>query len=516
MQELSRSVRNEDGPSAAATLGLEKLDLGNNPLEVHASEMPMTSKKADQNISKTKLKSGPSNINNARSWRPEPGVPDYQPLSAPPLECNKITAPEYLNYPVKPKQYQSPYAAKELLALRPAPGPSTLDPQAKQSVSLIRKVPPWRIDKLHRFSSSQARNIVPLVRPAPLPPGGSVSLIRRVPLWRIDRVYRYTTRRVLKTAPPPEPKPQPVGRWFGSAPNPQPKPTAAKFCAPTPEYAITPPPTPIPNPSYIAQSTVPASRLPYPQPLLLVLDLNGTLLYRPKASSHHKARPSLQPFLAHCITNYRILIWSSATPYNVTTICSKIFTAEERGLLLGEWGRDTLDLTPQQYKAKVQVFKRLDRIWDMDRIQRSHPNFTDGGRWSQKNTLLLDDSVLKASAQPHNAVIVPEFSKEDSKVDQSDATDVLGQVVAYLEMARIHDDVSSFVRQQPFRDNCSWTWAWEQKQTATEAKNNSGTSDPVPGRMRTRGRARKGGRTKETTVIDLTGESDEETGGVTL
>ncbi|KAI4155419.1 MAG: hypothetical protein L6R39_001235 [Caloplaca ligustica] len=235
----------------------------------------------------------------------------------------------------------------------------------------------------------------------------------------------------------------------------------------------------------MTQCITPATKLPLPQPLLLILDLNGTLLYRPKASYHHQPRPSLEPFLKHCISKYKVLIWSSATPTNVTTICSKIFAPAERRLLLGEWGRDTLGLTPEQYAAKVQVYKRLDRLWNMDGIQRAHPDYASGGRWSQKNTLLLDDSVLKASAQPYNAVIVPEFTKADSKLRDPGGPDVLAQVIAYLETARVHDDVSSFARERPFRVNDGWKWEWSQKQ------------EGVP-------------------VVDLTGESDEETGGVML
>lgn len=207
---------------------------------------------------------------------------------------------------------------------------------------------------------------------------------------------------------------------------------------------------------------MPSLQLQSPQPLLLILDLNGTLLYRPKASSAYKPRPALEPFLAFCSSNYKVLVWSSATPHNVTAICAKIFTPDQRKYLLGEWGRDTLDLTQQQYKAKVQVYKRLDRVWAFDEIQRSHPEHAFGGKWSQKNTLLLDDSAKKASAQPYNAVVVPEFVKGGEK-GEDNGTDVLGQVVAYLETARTFRDVSSFVRERPFRINDKWRWDWSQK-----------------------------------------------------
>ncbi|KAL8734941.1 MAG: hypothetical protein Q9166_001293 [cf. Caloplaca sp. 2 TL-2023] len=230
----------------------------------------------------------------------------------------------------------------------------------------------------------------------------------------------------------------------------------------SPETHVKGPAAPIPNPSYVAQSAVATTKSAIPQPLLLVLDLNGTLLYRPKPSSGYRPRPSLEPFLVHCISKYKVLIWSSATPRNVTAICSQIFKPKQRQLLLGEWGRDTLDLTSKQYQAKVQVYKRLDRIWGIDRIQRTHPGFANGQRWGQWNTLLLDDSVLKSSAQPYNAVVVPEFTKEDVTEEVVGGTEILGQVVAYLETARMFDNVSSFVKRHPFQANDCWRWDWSQ------------------------------------------------------
>ncbi|KAL8953248.1 MAG: hypothetical protein Q9222_000901 [Ikaeria aurantiellina] len=217
---------------------------------------------------------------------------------------------------------------------------------------------------------------------------------------------------------------------------------------------------PVPDTGYIAQTAINPTKLPVPQALLLVLDLNGTLLYRSRASSAYKARPSLDAFLAYCISNYSVMVWSSAKPHNVSAICSRIFTPAQRQLLLGEWGRDTLDLTAEQYSAKVQVYKRLDRIWNSEAIQRAHPHFAKGHRWGQWNTLLLDDSVLKSSAQPYNAVVVPEFVKGGNK-EQRDGADVLGQVVAYLEAARMFDNVSCYVRKYPFKINgcCVRDWA---------------------------------------------------------
>lgn len=66
--------------------------------------------------------------------------------------------------------------------------------------------------------------------------------------------------------------------------------------------------------------------------------------------------------------------------------------------------------------------------------------------WDQSNTVLIDDNALKASAQPHNLVQIPEFTK-----DIPDPCDVLQETIAYLEQCRMFEDVSSFIRKTPLR-----------------------------------------------------------------
>ncbi|KAL9587725.1 MAG: hypothetical protein Q9212_000016 [Teloschistes hypoglaucus] len=275
--------------------------------------------------------------------------------------------------------------------------------------------------------------------------------------------------------PPSKAPTQPQGRQTGSssrAPRQRPRDASRPFH----QAQVKPPASPIPDSSYLAQSATPASKLRNPQPLLLVLDLNGTLLYRPRASSKYTPRPSLSLFLAHCVSNYSVLVWSSATPFNVTSICSKIFTPEQRQLLLGVWARDTLELDKGQYTAKVQVYKNLSRVWQDQRVQRAHPDLAKGVKWGQKNTLLLDDSALKASAQPHNAVVLPEFTRETKEV-QKDGTEVLAQVVAYLEMARMVDNMSSFVRDRSFRVDTGWKWDWEKGRSAETDESDDGEDE---------------------------------------
>lgn len=92
-----------------------------------------------------------------------------------------------------------------------------------------------------------------------------------------------------------------------------------------------------------------------------------------------------------------------------------------------------------------------------------------GYQWSQRNTLLVDDSALKAIAQPYNHVEIPEFvrnstegkSKAKAKVQSGGNGDVLGQVTAYLDEASMWDNVSAFVREKKFQINRGWAWDWD-------------------------------------------------------
>ncbi|MCJ1434865.1 hypothetical protein MMC27_004235 [Xylographa pallens] len=217
---------------------------------------------------------------------------------------------------------------------------------------------------------------------------------------------------------------------------------------------------PKPTVAYLEQSSLLPRPLSKPTNLLLVLDINGTLLYRKKRTTIIYPRPSLAEFLNYCLKNHSVLIWSSAQPENVNLMCSRIFSKAKRSQVIAEWGRDTLELSASDYYQNTQVYKRLDRIWESERVQVHHPRYDRGERWSQKNTVLIDDSVLKASAQPFNHIEVPEFELQNGKFSDGDGREVLGQVVAYLEELRAWEDVSSFMRGERFVLDGGYRWDW--------------------------------------------------------
>ncbi|KAK4226265.1 hypothetical protein QBC38DRAFT_500576 [Podospora fimiseda] len=233
----------------------------------------------------------------------------------------------------------------------------------------------------------------------------------------------------------------------------------------------------IPNPtdSYLLQSSLPHSPSPTVRPLLIVLDLNGTLLHRPKTTNSHSfvSRPFATEFLSYVINTFTVVIWSSARPENVKKMCDVLLTQEQQSRVVAIWGRDKFGLTQDDYNAKVQVYKRLTKIWSDPTIAASYPHTE--GCWDMSNTVLIDDSAEKARSEPFNCITLPEFTGNDEavvagvkKTDDDDADVdmaeddgvnkkkdnntllVLPMVHEYLNRLALQKDVSCYIRAWPF------------------------------------------------------------------
>ncbi|KAH6684432.1 HAD-like domain-containing protein [Halenospora varia] len=225
----------------------------------------------------------------------------------------------------------------------------------------------------------------------------------------------------------------------------------------TPSTAVRQPKVPpsrasggIPNPSadYLYDSSVLPRKLDVPQHLLVVIDLNGTILFRPHRSrpKHFTARPHAQRFLEYCINTFSVIIWSSAKPQNVKHLVEAIIPEDLRSKVLAIWGRDKFRLTPKDYDLRVQCYKRLTTVWDDVVISKSHPEYASGGRWNQMNTVLVDDSIEKGRSEPFNIIEIPEFCG-----DLNEPGDILPQVHDHLNHLSLHANVSACLRAMPFR-----------------------------------------------------------------
>ncbi|KAI2818429.1 hypothetical protein CBS63078_991 [Aspergillus niger] len=237
----------------------------------------------------------------------------------------------------------------------------------------------------------------------------------------------------------PSPRPGSSSRARAS-----PRPRSKRFDSPTP------PKRAMPTPAYLEQSSKPAKRNSWSQPLLVILDLNGTLVHRPDRymPPRFKRRAGLDIFIQTLMQKYKVMIWSSARPPTVDGICRQLFINDSRTQIVAEWHREHFNLTPQQYDAKIQVYKTLSTVWADEKVQASYPNPKDLGssvpatfqktRWDQTNTILIDDTRLKASSEPSNLLEIPTFDGSSGAEDAATLTKVLQM----LEELSLHDDVS--------------------------------------------------------------------------
>ncbi|KAK6001373.1 hypothetical protein QM012_002704 [Aureobasidium pullulans] len=199
---------------------------------------------------------------------------------------------------------------------------------------------------------------------------------------------------------------------------------------------------PSPSLPYLMNSLVTSPKLDQPKSLLVVLDLNGVLAFRKKKSRGYKPRPNLDTFLDYLFVNHHVMIWSSGMPENVERIMGHMLSYERQQKLVAIWSRDKLRLPDHLFSEKVQVYKQLKWIWEDPTLQLNAPL----GGWSQRDTVLVDDSVDKAAAEPHNLIEVDEFTNSSSQHENTTLLDV----ISYLERIRWYDNVSAEIRAAPF------------------------------------------------------------------
>ncbi|KAM0343296.1 hypothetical protein ACHAPU_008746 [Fusarium lateritium] len=223
-----------------------------------------------------------------------------------------------------------------------------------------------------------------------------------------------------------------------------------------PQRSESPPKVPskasggVPNPTaqYLAQAKLDPERLAKPRRVLIVMDLNGTLLHRPnkRRPFHFTERPHATTFLSYLLETFHVAIWSSARPENVNKMVEQLLTPEQVGQCLVVWGRDSFGLSGEDYNSKVQVYKRLTTIWTNPRVMAAHPQAHKGGLWDQTNTILVDDSFEKGRSEPFNMLTLPEFTGLPKETPN-----VLPQVHDYINELAHQADISRFVRQSPFK-----------------------------------------------------------------
>ncbi|OQE21760.1 hypothetical protein PENSTE_c011G04533 [Penicillium steckii] len=250
----------------------------------------------------------------------------------------------------------------------------------------------------------------------------------------------------------------------------------AQRISPRPRMPTPPMDIPIVSTKYKQQASQKPQKCDSPRPLLVILDLNGTLIYRKhkRLPPSFASRAGLDQFLDILTKKYAVMIWSSSKPATVEAVCAKLFTKNKKRRLVALWGRDKFGLSKVQYNAKLQVYKELDKVWSNSDVQSTYPgnealksegnqqqpnekqtnkqkqdhrelaaSFPEGQRWDQSNTILIDDSKLKALSEPYNILEIPEFTN-DPNIDESM---LFTKVLARLDTLSRHDDVSKMLRE---------------------------------------------------------------------
>ncbi|KAF9024378.1 hypothetical protein BDZ89DRAFT_1069195, partial [Hymenopellis radicata] len=132
---------------------------------------------------------------------------------------------------------------------------------------------------------------------------------------------------------------------------------------------------------------------------LVVLDLNGTLVYR---YTNKKVFPraylsTFTSFLFHPETTkwLDVMVWSSSQPQNVTPVVASAF-GQHASQLKGVWTRNDMGLPSRESSRRAVTRKDLERVW------AAFPAHNPG------TTLLVDDNPSKAHFQPSNHICLPE------------------------------------------------------------------------------------------------------------
>jgi hypothetical protein len=150
----------------------------------------------------------------------------------------------------------------------------------------------------------------------------------------------------------------------------------------------------------------------------------------------------IEIYIYVCILQCR----TSAQPQNSKPITEKLF-----GPLVSRLqfilDRTHCENAPIGIKSN-DVVKNLNLIWDS-------PEWSQNGRWNERNTILIDDSIGKARKNPKNLLLAPEydvlntaydFSKDIFLLKLAEWTEL---VAKRIEVNGVNEDVSTLIQLQP-------------------------------------------------------------------
>jgi len=118
------------------------------------------------------------------------------------------------------------------------------------------------------------------------------------------------------------------------------------------------PPMLHPTPSYHPCSEIRSQYVQSPRPLRIILDLNGSLLFR-HGNRNIDLRDEVKAFIHYMLQEHWVMTRSSATLSSVDKMLAKLLKPGDMKRFVGIWTRAHLELTLKQDSLGVQVYKQL-------------------------------------------------------------------------------------------------------------------------------------------------------------
>ncbi|KAH8552570.1 HAD-like domain-containing protein [Umbelopsis sp. PMI_123] len=250
------------------------------------------------------------------------------------------------------------------------------------------------------------------------------------------------------------------------------------------------------SPAYLATSDTPSTKCVNSCRHLIILDLNGALVSK-TGKSGMWVRPHYMEFLEYLFSQFEVGVWSSARRHTVSNMC-QLFGDFKKQLLF-TWSRENFGLSDEEYLRNTPTIKDLQLVWKNLDVNSSLTKYT------ACNTILLDDSASKAVLQPFNSIAISEFDHKCTNIIQNGDNELLN-VIAYLEKVKYEDNVSNFMKRNPYyqeslsseTSECDFQSTHfrysDAKQTIGDLRNTAGLSNDGLSRRRTQDKKRPGHR----------------------